>query len=203
MIKVNLIEQKKPLKIPVFLGVDITKINYKFLIVAIIINYLPGCHIYPRFNSMQENSRKEIGILEKENKEFKKTLDKNKDVDKKIQEFDEKIRDLKLKTKQIEKILKVKTNPKPALERIAKDIPEDLWLTQILLENSTEISIQGMSYSFRSISNFLSLVNDSKYYNRSLGVVDSKTLMETHRGKKRRVESFVIKGKINLQGGAR
>ena len=184
------------------MGIDVTKINYKFLIVSIILYYIPGCHIYPRFKTAEENSRSEIAVLNKENKGYVEKLKKNKDVGKKIEEFNKKIQDLKVKTKQIEKILKVKTNPMPALERIAKDIPEDLWLTKIMLDNNTEISIEGMSYSFRSISNFISVINDSKYYNRSLGVVDSKTLMENYKGKKRRVESFVIKGQINPVGGA-
>ncbi len=90
----------------------------------------------------------------------------------------------------------------PALERVAKDIPSDLWLVSLSLSDSSNFSMTGFSYSFRSISNFISLANDSKFFNRSLGVSDSKTLVETYKGEKRRVESFAIVGRMNVFGGA-
>ena len=203
MIKINLIEQKKPLKIPVVLGIDFTRINYKFLAVALALSFVPEKFIFPRFSGAEKNEEKKILDIQKENKLLTKKLRANKDLQKKIDDTEKKISELKLKTKQIEKILKIKTNPKPALERVAKDIPTDLWLTSMALTESQNIVINGLSYSFKSISNFLSLINDSKFFNRSLGVSDSKTLVENFRGKKRRVESFSIKGTMNVYGGGR
>ena len=203
MIKINLIEQKKPLKIPVVLGIDFTRINYKFLVVALALSFVPEKFVFPRFTETEKNEEVKILDIKKENRLLTKKLKANKDLQKKIDDTEKKISELKLKTKQIEKILKIKTNPKPALERVAKDIPTDLWLTSMALTDSQNIVINGLSYSFKSISNFLSLINDSKFFNRSLGVSDSKTLVENFRGKKRRVESFSIKGTMNVYGGGR
>jgi hypothetical protein len=203
MIKINLIEQKKSLKIPVVLGIDLTKINYKFLAFALAISFVPEKFIFPRFDSISQEEEQKILAIQKESKSLTKRLRENKGLQKKIDDTEKKISELKLKTRQIEKILKIKTNPKPALERVAKDIPMDLWLTSLALTESQNIIINGLSYSFKSISNFLSLINDSKFFNRSLGVSDSKTLVEKFRGKKRRVESFSIKGKMNVYGGNR
>jgi hypothetical protein len=201
MIKINLIEQKKPLKIPVFLGIDVTKINYKFLIIAFVIYKLPPSFVFPKFEEKEKNLESEITEINKKNKSLVTKLRANKDLENKIVETEKKIEELKIKTKQIENILKVKTNPKPALERIAKDIPPDLWLTSLSLTDSSKFLMSGFSYSFRSISNFISLSNDSKFFNRSLGVSDSKTLVETYKGEKRRVESFSISGQMNVFGG--
>lgn len=202
MIKINLIEQKKPLKIPVVMGIDVTKVNYKFLIFAFIIYKLPPNFVFPRFESMQKNLESSISEIRAKNRKLIKKLGDNKDLQKQIGETEKKIQELKIKTKQIENILKVKTNPMPALERVAKDIPSDLWLVSLSLSDSSNFSMTGFSYSFRSISNFISLANDSKFFNRSLGVSDSKTLVETYKGEKRRVESFAIVGRMNVFGGA-
>ena len=202
MIKINLIEQKKPLKIPVVMGIDVTKVNYKFLIFAFIIYKLPPNFVFPRFESIQKNLESSISEIRAKNRKLIKKLGDNKDLQKQIGETEKKIQELKIKTKQIENILKVKTNPMPALERVAKDIPSDLWLVSLSLSDSSNFSRTGFSYSFRSISNFISLANDSKFFNRSLGVSDSKTLVETYKGEKRRVESFAIVGRMNVFGGA-
>ena len=202
MIKINLIEQKKPLKIPVVMGIDVTKVNYKFLIFAFIIYKLPPNFVFPRFESMQKNLESSISEIRAKNRKLIKKLGDNKDLQKQIGETEKKIQELKIKTKQIENILKVKTNPMPALERVAKDIPSDLWLVSLSLSDSSNFSMTGFSYSFRSISNFISLANDSKFFNRSLGVSDSKTLVETYKGEKRRVESFAIVGRMNVFVGA-
>lgn len=201
MIKINLIEQKKPLKIPVVMGIDVTKINFKWLIFAFIIYKLPPNFVFPRFETTQKNLRDSITEIRSKNSKLLKKLGENKDLQKQITETEKKIQELKIKTKQIENILKIKTNPMPALERVAKDIPNDLWLVSLSLNDSSKFSMTGFSYSFRSISNFISLANDSKFFNRSLGVSDSKTLVETYKGQKRRVESFAIVGRMNVFGG--
>jgi len=202
MIKINLIEQKKPLKIPVVMGIDVTKINFKWLIFAFIIYKLPPNFVFPRFETAQKALQESIVEVNSKNRKLIKKLKDNKDLQKKIGETEKKIRELKIKTKQIENILKVKTNPMPALERVAKDIPSDLWLVSLSLNDSSNFSMTGFSYSFRSISNFISLANDSKFFNRSLGVSGSKTLVETYKGEKRRVESFAIVGRMNVFGGS-
>ncbi|MAW07467.1 MAG: hypothetical protein CME61_04205 [Halobacteriovoraceae bacterium] len=201
MIKINLIEQKKPLKIPVIMGIDITKVNWSFLLVAFVVYKAPGWFIYPRFENQVESKNKEIVQLNKQNKALIKNLSANREIQNKIEDFEQKIKELKLKTAQIENILKNKTNPGPALKRIAQDIPSDLWLNSLSVKDGNAINIQGMSYSFRSITNFYTNINDSKYYSKSLDLTDSKTLLETHKNKKRRVESFTIVGKMNVSLG--
>ena len=201
MIKINLIEQKKPLKIPVIMGIDITKVNWSFLFVAFIVYKVPGWVIYPRFEAQVKDKNKEVVELNKENKKLIKSLSANKEIQNKIEDFEQKIKELKLKTAQIENILKNKTNPGPALKRIAEDIPSDLWLNRLSVKEGSSIQIEGLSYSFRSITNFYTNINDSKYYSKSLDLTDSKTLLETYKNKKRRVESFTIMGKMNVSLG--
>ncbi len=108
MIKINLIEQKKPLKIPVVMGIDVTKVNYKFLIFAFIIYKLPPNFVFPRFESMQKNLESSISEIRAKNRKLIKKLGDNKDLQKQIGETEKKIQELKIKTKQIENILMLK-----------------------------------------------------------------------------------------------
>ena len=67
MIKINLIEQKKPLKIPVVLGIDITKLNWKWLIFSFIIYKIPPNFVFPRFETKQNQLKESTLELRKEN----------------------------------------------------------------------------------------------------------------------------------------
>lgn len=196
MIKVNLAEVRKSGGTLVILGVDLTKVNIKPLILSAIIYMLPGYLIYDEWEGEIDGKGDEYQELQKENKKYLAELRKNKDSEKKLIAFNKQIEDLKVRSQRIKQILKIRTNPYEALERISRDLPDDMWLTSLNVTKGVLFEVEGLSYSFKSISSFLTLSNDSRFFNRSLEIVDSKTLVEKARDKQRRVESFKIKGKF-------
>ena len=196
MIKVNLAEVRKSGGKVVILGVDISKVNVRSLILAGIVYMLPGYLIYPEWEGELDGMGGEAQELLAENNKLKAELFKNKDSEKKLIAFNKQIEDLKVRSQRIKQILKIRTNPFEALERISRDLPDDMWLTNLNVTQGVFFEVEGLSYSFKSISSFLTLSNDSRFFNRSLEIVDSKTLVEKARDKQRRVESFKIKGKF-------
>ena len=196
MIKVNLAEIRKSGSSLVILGVDLTKVNIKPLILSAIIYVLPTYLIYDDWEGEIDGKGDEYQALKKENDKYLAELRKNKDSEKKLIAFNKQIEDLKVRSQRIKQILKIRTNPFEALERISRDLPDDMWLTNLNVSKGVLFEVEGLSYSFKSISSFLTLSNDSRFFNRSLEIVDSKTLVEKARDKQRRVESFKIKGKF-------
>ena len=196
MIKVNLAEIRKSGGKVVILGVDVSKINVRSLILAAIVYMLPAYLIYPEWEGQLGGMGGEAKELLAENNKLKAELFKNKDSEKKLIAFNKQIADLKVRSQRIKQILKIRTNPFEALERISRDLPDDMWLTNLNVTKGTMFEVEGLSYSFKSISSFLTLSNDSRFFNRSLEIVDSKTLVEKAKDKQRRVESFKIKGKF-------
>ena len=196
MIKINLLEQKKPFKLPTVLGADLSKVNLKAIIVAIVVSYMPSLIIYDDWVNAEKELDEKISKLREEGRALNKEVRANKDVEKKLTAFNKQVEDLKERSRRVEQIIQQKTNPKDALERLSRDIEDDMWFTKLVLTKENDILIDGISYSFKSISNFLLKANESRFFGKTLEVVESKTLIETYRGKKRRVESFKIKGKI-------
>ena len=123
-----------------------------------------------------------------------------RDVEAKLAAFNKQIEVLKNRSAQVEKIIRKRTNPKLALERIGRDIPKDMWFSLIEI-NNTDISIVGSTYTFKSISDFINKANKTIFFNRSMEVIDSSSGQLQSFGKQISVENFKLKGSINYSSG--
>lgn len=201
MIEINLLEQKKPFKLPVIMGLDLATINYKALILTGVLYYLPEPLLYNDWaNEMQESQEIVTGLRVKERNLNKKIKDQ-KDVEKKLEAFNKQIEILKQRSAQVEKIIQKRTNPKLALERICRDIPNDMWFSALVIQGN-ELLIDGATYSFKSISDFINKSNSSVFFNKSLEVTDSNTGIIEAFGKNYRVENFKIRGIVQYSAGS-
>ena len=83
MIEINLLEQKKPFKLPVILGLDLASINYKALLLTGVIYFLPEPLLYNDWgNEIQEkqqvvNSLRAKSALLRKKLKVKKILKKS------------------------------------------------------------------------------------------------------------------------------
>lgn len=197
MIEVNLLQKKKKSRgVHQVLGLDLAQVNFKLLIIAVAVNVILGKLFPPIWE-------KELEVLEQKitqmNQEMKKIRSENKKHDK-IQEelnsFNMKIKELEERSKQIDEIIKLKVNPKLLLEKIARVIPNDMWIKEIIIDESKKITIRGGSFSYKSISTFLVDLNETLFFNQSLVLGDSKTVNETMFNQDVRIEEFEIKGAI-------
>lgn len=198
MIEINLSEQRKASKSPVVMGIDITKINIKLLLGSILFLYVPDFTIYTLWESEAKDVQKKIDTLNAELEGHRKELLGSKKLKEELEAYNARVESLKARSNQIDQILKIKSNPKKILEKLARSAPADLWLDNLTINSQKNLTIIGGSASYKSIGLFISSINDSPFFGKSMILKESKTKEEMINGKSDRTEEFKIEGKIEL-----
>ena len=196
MIKINLLGQKKKFKMPVVLGMDLAQLNLKMFVVAIILYNLPETILMPILE--KEISEKKV-TLAKERKKLKVVelkLKKHKNVKGKLDAFNKQLVKLKLRSEQVDTIVRKRSNPKLLLERFARSIPDDLWFNTLEIDNNQNILILGGAISYKSIGDFIISGNESGFFGNTLSLKTSKTVEDGSGSRQVRVQEFEISGKI-------
>ena len=196
MIEINLLEQKKQFKMPSVLGIDFSTINVKMLIFAILFSYIPEIFLKSYYESENIKYDEEIKQQNTVLKALKKDLKGNEKIKEQLQAFNRQVDKLKKRSEQVDKIIKQKTNPKKILEKIARSVPGELWFTNLTIGEDKSFLIEGGANSYKSIGNFISVANNSVFFESSLVMAESKTETEKIGTRETRVETFSIKGKI-------
>ncbi len=181
---------------PVVLGVDLAKINYKKIIIAIVISYLPEYLYYPTMVDEVTAKNAEIESLKQELAKIQADIKGNEAVKNQLEAFNKQVERLKERSEQVEKIIKTRTNPRKIMERIARNMPEDMWLKTLEISKDKKMTMDGLSSSYKSIGNFIVLLNESSFFGKSVTLADSKT-EEDAAQKTRRLEFFKIVGTVD------
>jgi hypothetical protein len=200
MIEVNLLEEKKKMRLPVVMGIDLNDINIKAIIIVYVLGYFGEDFNKAHWAEKLDESQKTIQKHQKEYSILRKEIRGNEGIKTKLEAYNKQIGRLKKKSKKVEKILNLRTNPKKLLEKVARIIPEDLWISSLKIDEKKKVKIEGNSTTYKSIGSFLVKANDTTYFGKSLGLLDSKTKEVTIDGEKIRVESFKIEGRVNSFG---
>ncbi len=198
MIEINLIEQKKKLKAPVVLGIDLGKLPWGKLIISYLVATLPVGFIDDHFKSEIKKDEKEVNLLNQRYQKLRREVKANESIKAQLLAFNEQIEKLKSRSEQVDKIIKSKTNPRYVLEKIARSTPDNVWFEGLTINDSNEIEIEGGTDSYTSIGEFIVNLNDSPYFGRTLQLADSETKEETYNGNLFRVEKFSIKGRVDI-----
>jgi type IV pilus assembly protein PilN len=196
MIKINLIEQKKALKLPVILGIDLALINFKAIILVYILYRASLGFLETRWEKKYLRQEKKVTKLRKELSQLKKETKGNESIRAMLEAFDKQVDKLKQRTVQVEKIINQKQNPKMLLQMIATVLPEDVWFTDLSISKENKVEISGKSSSYKSIGDFLNSVKESAFFGKTLRLVSSDTKNEKLDGREVRIENFKIEGKI-------
>ena len=196
MIKINLQEEKKSFDSKVF--EHLKNVNWKLMIFAIIFFKIPGISVGIYFknefaNLSEEKERLKV-LVEQHNKYVKEHRGAKEQV--KLQR--ERIIELESKIEQIQKISKKKQNPFYLLESIIHIIPEDVWLTELMVKNGSQIKIKGMSREYKFINSFKSNLNRNPFFENSFVLDETKTKTEgkNKKANSSRDEVFALSGKI-------
>jgi len=152
MIELNLLEKKRPLRLPVVLGVDLNDLNFKMIGIALFIYYVPDIFIHTYFEDQINGQQEIVNQLNEQNLKLKKEIGKNANIKSQLDAYNKQVDKLKSRSTQVDEILKIRTNPKKILEKIARSIPEDLWIDSLKITDTKDIVIQGGSYTPRSLS---------------------------------------------------
>lgn len=164
MIKLNLLEKKKPFLLPSVLGMDLNAVNLKMLAVAVVLYYMPGFTTSFIFEQKTLDKQAELQTLTTENEGLRVKIEKDANIKVQVDAFKEQVSKLELRSKQVDEIMKNRTNPKKVLEKIARSIPEDVWFDSMEINDKNEMVITGGANTSRSIGEFITNINDSPYF---------------------------------------
>jgi hypothetical protein len=198
MIEINLIQKRKKIKLPTVMGVDLAKLNIKAIVFALILSYGATEYVEEEWKVEIQAVRSIVKAKERKLKKLSIELKKNANVKDKLVKFKNQETYLKSRSKQVEKIISKRVNPYKLLERIARNVPEDMWFELLGISEQSKLRIKGKSFSYTSIGNFITSSNESLYFGKSLALAKSETKEETHDGQKVRVEEFEMTGDIKV-----
>ena len=196
MIELNLLEKKASLRLPSVLGVDLNNLNFKMILLSIFLFYIPDIFIHSYFEEKISNEVEVLSAIKKDINKISKDVGKNADIKGQLDAYNLQVEKLKARSAQVHEILKIRTNPKKILEKIARSIPEDLWFDQLKISENKDVSIIGGAYSPRSIGEFITVINDSPFFANTITPVKQENKQETTNGVVGNFESFELKGKI-------
>jgi len=196
MIELNLLEKKEPFKLPVMLGVDLNNLNFIMIGVAIFIYYVPEIFIRSSFEDKIKVEEESLAKITAETSKLTSESLKDNQVKTQLEAYNNQVEKLKVRSAQVDEILKIRTNPKKILEKIARSIPDDLWFDQLKINENRDVLIIGGAYSPRSIGEFINNINESPYFGSSITPVKQENKKETIDGQTISYESFELKGKV-------
>ncbi|MFY7992988.1 MAG: PilN domain-containing protein [Bacteriovoracaceae bacterium] len=191
MIKINLSNAQKQMDMSNVGGFDFTKIKIKAVGLAIVILYAPDFFLLPMWEQERVDKQQEVAIVNSELTSLKRKITQASELEKQIQDLKEQERILTEKLTVVKQILSEKRNPSNLLIYLAKNIPKDVWITDLTFAND-ELKLSGESLDYSSIGKFLDSVKSSVFI-KEASVTKSESVV---REDKMRVERFEINFKI-------
>ena len=123
MIELNLLGEKKPFRMPIVLGVDLSAINFVGMLVAIAFAYIPEMFIKSYYEDQMKGIEKLVVVERGKLKKLTARVRQNQGLKKKLDRFNKRIEELRVKEKQVQSILQTRKNPFNMLLFLAKNIP--------------------------------------------------------------------------------
>jgi Tfp pilus assembly protein PilN len=196
MIELNLLEKKEPIKLPVVMGIDLNDLNLIMLIVAMIIWYLPQMFLESYIQDEVATITQEVEGLNQKNQKLLDEIGENAKIKDILKAYQSQVERLKTRSSQVDEILKIRTNPKKILEKVARSIPDDVWFNDLRISAENEVFISGGSFNSRSLGEFITIINDSPYFAGSITPVKQENRQETLDGNLASYDYFEVRGKV-------
>lgn len=200
MIEINLLEKKKPIRLPVVAGIDLNNMSWKPLILAYIVKICVDTFVIPEIGSNIDQLERESAALSKRQRALQTQIKKDRNVKELLTAFDQQIKKLKTRELQVEQVLKQKTNPKNILSALSKIVPEDLWFDKMSINKDKRLFLEGGAVSYRSVGELISKSNELEFFNGAIVIKDSITEEKKHFGQTYRLQKFSIEGDIQSFG---
>lgn len=192
MIEINLAKKKTNIN---FAGVDLTKLPFKAIAAAFVVKlFIPGFY-EDTFKEKTVKYNSQIKTIKKKIDKIKKEERRLADLKEQIDGFKEKTKELEKRSVQVEKILQIKTNPNKLLEKIARSLPEDVWLKTIGIRGN-KLSLIGHSVSYQSIGLMMEQLRESPFFDERFKEDMQKNIERQLDGERVRLIEFKISGPI-------
>jgi len=116
-----------------------------------------------------------------------------------VQQFEQRRTQLQQRVTLIEQLRKEQTGPVHMLDQISRALPPMLWLTELKqVPGTSDVFIDGKCMSLTSLSDFVSNLELSGYFQRSVEIVSS--VSETAAGTKSETIKFQVKAVFKSPG---
>ncbi len=195
MIKINLSTGKKQVDLANLGGFDFSKLKIKALIIVTIAIYVPDFTLLPLWEQQLQTLEGELQSKQQTLAKLKAQVSKTKNLEKQINELKAQEESLGQKLLAVKQAISEKKNPSPLLLYIAKNVPNELWIKELFLENDS-LTIKGEALDYTSIGNFVNNLRSSVFIKDANIISTNSSVREKD---KRRIESFEVKfviGKI-------
>lgn len=189
MIKINLSVKQGGVDVSNFGGLDLTKVKIKALIVVILIWYLPDFFITPMWEEEISQKNDELQVLRTKLSGLKSEVTKARDYEKQIQDLKVQEQALGQKLVAVKEAISVKKNPAALLLYVAKNTPQNLWISDLTLAEDV-LNIKGEALDYSSIGEFVSNLRSSVFV-KEANIIS--TVSEARPEDKLRVERFEVK----------
>ena len=196
MIELNLLEKRQSFKLPVIAGIDLNKISIPKIIVAIIFYNVSASYLLSYYNEQIAKEEQAATKTRESNSRLTKEIKSQEEGRKELEAYFEQVQKAKVRSLQINEILKTRTNPKKVLEVIGRTIPDDVSFESLSIDVEDNISIVGESFNSRAIGDFIAIINDTPYFGGSITPVKQENKETEIEGVMTRIDTFELKGKI-------
>jgi type IV pilus assembly protein PilN len=115
-----------------------------------------------------------------------------------VQQFEQQKARLQQRVVLIEQLRKGQTGPVHMLDQISRALPQMLWLTELKQSAGTDVIIDGKCTTLTGLSEFVSNLEASGYFKRSIEIIDTKT--ETAGTPPSEIIKFTIKATFQQPG---
>lgn len=192
MIKINLSNAKKQVDISNIGGFDFTKLKIKALLLVIGIIYVPDFVLVPMWEEERETINQELNAKQGKLSGLKRQVAQSLDMHKQIRELKAQEENLGKKLTAVKQAISEKRNPASILLYIAKNIPPELWIKELDIDQE-QMTIKGEALDYTSIGNFVNSLRSSVFIRDANIAGTSSAVRESD---KRRIESFEVKFSI-------
>jgi Tfp pilus assembly protein PilN len=188
MIKINLTAAQKQVDISNLGGFDFTKLKIKAVIIACVVIYLPDILLQPVWEDEYNGRTQEFSTLQGQSSSLKRKVSQSSTYEKQIRELKAQEENLGKKLTAVKQAISLKRNPANLLLYISKNMPEDLWIKELLIEGET-MTVKGEALNYTSVGNFVNNLRSSVFI-RDANI--RGTTSNVRESDKRRIETFEI-----------
>lgn len=188
MIKINLSTSTKSLDLANIGGLDLTKIKFVQVFIAVIAYYAVDWVVPPLWTNEFDRRTAEFQARQGELSSLKRKVSQSAVLEKQIKELKAQEDNLGKKLTAVKQAISLKRNPSDLLVYIAKNIPADLWIQELGILPETMI-IKGEALSYNSVGNFVNNLRSSVFIK---DASIKSTTSKVRESDKRRVENFEI-----------
>ncbi|MFG1494070.1 PilN domain-containing protein [Halobacteriovorax sp. ZH4_bin.1] len=207
MIEINLLEKKKPIELPVILGVDLNKVNKKSLVIAYAMYYAMTSYLVPTFKNQNKDIQDQIVQQRTTYNKIKKNVDSYGSLTEVMDAFTKRIEELKSREALVAQVMSKKSNPYKVLRGLSSSLNDDIWFNTLTIDDKKVIKIEGESISFSSVGDFINNVKELEYFiprngfsSETFGMKELKEIQDQLYGENVTLQSFSIEGKVQSYG---